>query len=398
MKRKDDKKTELIKAVQREKRRNYTILYTVTLLVWIVMVIFSFLKGYFTGKEFVINVVNNIIGILPPILIFDFFNEKLSRDASAIEMSNKITETLMSNPETLDLFTEEQKKNFIHSTIASIVKDPDATEMVNDSLRHFLFSDTDYRIRTAFNYNFELDESLPAVYDTVLADKSAYFYVQEKLNYRIKYLSASSNNMQSEWVKIGFAFDNECLDTVLRDKYSEEAMSNCIFRESLDIKACDIARIKEVAGDKAAFQQLFKMDLQIDQFKGVLEDVLVCSGGVVCLFRVDFDRTRMDHTVRIIFHMPKRWDSVLEVALVDPVRAPQISVSYPEDYMSVEMYSFLSKGEESSLEVAHEHLNGIYDVALSSEWVYPMSGMVFSVNRKEEALLPEYAVAEEVTR
>ena len=52
--------------------------------------------------------------------------------------------------------------------------------------------------------------------------------------------------------------------------------------------------------------------------------------------------------------------------------------------MDVEMFSFLSKGEESSLEVAHEHLNGIYDISLNSEWVYPISGMVFCPEKKTE--------------
>ena len=84
MKIKDKNKNELIKAAQREKKRNYIILYTVTLLVWLVLVSISFVKGFFTGEEFIVNIVNNIIGILPPILIFDFFNEKLSRDASPL--------------------------------------------------------------------------------------------------------------------------------------------------------------------------------------------------------------------------------------------------------------------------------------------------------------------------
>lgn len=50
--------------------------------------------------------------------------------------------------------------------------------------------------------------------------------------------------------------------------------------------------------------------------------------------------------------------------------------------MDVDMFSFLSKGKESSLEVAHEHFNGIYDIALTNEWIYPISGMVFKVSRK----------------
>ena len=87
---KNTDKNELLKAVKREKTRNYVILYTTVLLIWIGLTIFSFVNNFFSGKEFVINLVNNLIGIIPPILIFDFFNEKLTRDASAVEMSTKI--------------------------------------------------------------------------------------------------------------------------------------------------------------------------------------------------------------------------------------------------------------------------------------------------------------------
>lgn len=385
MKKQDRKKADLLNAVRRERKKNYAILYTVTLLIWVLLMTFSFYKGYFTGKEFVVNMVNNIIGILPPILIFDFFNEKLSREASVVEVSNQITEALMSNPETMELFTETQKKEFIHSAVASIVRDDDAIDMINSNLQRFLFADTNYRIRTEFKYTFELRESLPRVYNTVVQNLADYYYVQEQLHYKIKFLSDKVNNLKNEVVKIGFVFDNHGLDNMLREKSSDEIMSNCIFRETLDVRVEDIPRIKAAAMDKAQFQQLLKLDLQIDQSKGVLEDVAVCESGIVCYFRAaDFDRALSEHTVRIIFHMPKQWGSVLEIALMDPVRAPHISVSYPEDAMQVEMYSFLSEAKESSLDVAHEHLNGVYDVMLGSEWVYPISGVIFSVQHKNE--------------
>lgn len=382
MKNNDKKKDELLNAIKREKTRNYIILYTVVLLIWIALMIYSFVNNFFSGKEFVVNIVNNLIGILPPILIFDFFNEKLSRDASAVEMSSKITETLMSNPETMDLFTEEQRKDFIKSAVTSIIRDPDAVEMVTDNLKNYINSELNYRIRTSFDYNFELDDDLPAVLDGILGDKNDYFYMQEKLHYKVKYLSESVNNTNSDIVKIGFLFDNGALDAALREKSDGEVFEHCIFRESLDIKSEDLEKLKEAIKDKEVFQRIFKLDLQIDSFKGTLERVDIYNGGIVCAFKVGHNINAAEHAIRIIFHIPKVWDSLIEVALVDPVKAPKISVSYPEDVMDVDMFSFLSKGKESSLEVAHEHLNGIYDIALTSEWIYPISGMVFKVNKK----------------
>lgn len=384
MKNKNKNKDELIKALKREKTRNYVILYTTVLLVWIVLVIISFLKGFFSGEDFIVNIVNNIIGILPPILIFDFFNEKLTRDASAVEMSTKITETLMSNPETMDLFTVDQRKDFIKSAITSILGDYDAAEMVNDNLVNYLNTDMNYRIRTDFDYNFELSNTLPSAFEGIFKSPDEYFYVQEKLHYKVKYLSENQNNTNSKIIKLGFIFDNNSLDSALREKESDEIFKNCIFRESLDVSADDLIKLKEIVTDKNAYQKLFKVDLQIDTYKGILDNVMIYNEGIVCSFKVDHDIEAMEHTIRIIFHIPKRWNSLIEVALVDPVKAPRISVSYPEDEMIVDMFSFLSKGEESSLEVAHEHLNGIYDIAITNEWIYPISGMVFKVDKKRK--------------
>lgn len=384
MRDKTDKKNDLLKAVKREQRRNYVILYTVTIIIFFILLFFSFSMGYFTSGDFVANVVNNIIGILPPLLIFDFFNEKLSRDSSAIEMSNQITETLMSNPETLSLFTEEQRKGFIRSAIASIVEDDDATEMLDTTLGQYLSSKHNYRIRTEFDYNFELNKELPAAYNNIMKDKSKYFYVQEKFHYRAKYLSEEANNTKSREIKIGFLFDNKSLDNVLRESKDDSEFDNCVFRESLDICSEDLAAIREQAADKEKFQKLFKFDLQVDSAKGVLKEVVVKETGLLCKFEAGHDVSMSEHAVRIIFHMPKRWDSLLEVAIVDPTKAPKISVSYSEDAMNVDMFAFLSKGKEASLEVAHEHLNGIYDIAINNEWIYPISGLIFSVTKQEE--------------
>lgn len=380
---KDKKYAQLINAAKREKRRNYAILYILTLTVWLALVIYSFINDFFTFNELIVDIIISLVGVLPPILLFDFFNEKLSKDASAIEMSNKITETLMSNPETLDLFTAEQKEQFILSTIRSIAKDEDVTEMINDSVHNFLFSSQALKLRTQFFYDFELHNNLPAVYDGYIKNKKDYFYVQEKLNYRIKYITDTANTTKTNLIKIGFSFSNAHLDNALRENGVTPFFENCLFREALDIKPCDIETLKSAAADKQVFQQLFKVDLQIDHFSGTLESVETSDCGIVCVFKVNHDTKITEHQIRVIFHMPKVWNSVLEVALVDPVKAPKISLSYPEDTMTVDMFSFLSKNKESSIEVAHEHLNGIYDIALSNDWVYPISGLVFAVNEKQ---------------
>lgn len=297
-------------------------------------------------------------------------------------MSNKLTETLMSSPETLELFTENQRETFVNSTIRSMVQDEDAVNSILDSLKNNLHSIPNNRIRTEFDYNIELDNSLPAVCDGIFNDVSKYFYIQEKLHYRVKYLSEISNNLKEEYVSIGFMFSNKNLDGILRETDSEGVFSNCIFREILDIMPEDLQNIKALASDMVKFQQTFKVDLQIDGDKAKLAHIDVYDEGIICRLKATYNKAEMQHVVRIIFHMPKRWDSLFEIAIVDPTKAPKVFLSYPEDGMEVEMFPFLSKGRESSVAVAHEHLNGIYDISINNEWIYPISGIVFSIFKK----------------
>lgn len=381
MNKKRDIRNEVFKKIKREKNRNYIILYSVIIIIFLVLFIYSYTNGLFSGKEFVVDLLQNILGILPPILIFDFFNEKLSKDASAAETSQKITETLMSNPETLDLFSEEQRKTFISSAIASIVNDEDVTAMISSNMKPYLAVNPSLQIRTEFSYSFELSEYLPSVYDD-FKDKNKYFYVQERLRYRVRYLSKEVQKKMKD-IRIGFVFENKYLDNVLRDINDNGEFDNCIFRESLDITKEDMEYFAGLSKEQLLmkFQSMFKLDVQIDDTQLQISDISVHSMGILVKMKSNVIFGENENFIRIIFHMPKRWGSVLEIAIVDPTKAPKISVSYPEDDMDVDMFSFLTKGKESALAMTHEHKNGIYDIALSNEWVFPISGMVFTVNK-----------------
>ena len=79
--------------------------------------------------------------------------------------------------------------------------------------------------------------------------------------------------------------------------------------------------------------------------------------------------------------MPKLWDSIFEVTLVDPTKEPKITFDYLPDKMDVTMYSYLNK-EDAANDGAYEQVNGIFDITIKDEWIYPKSGIVFNVKRK----------------
>lgn len=128
---------------------------------------------------------------------------------------------------------------------------------------------------------------------------------------------------------------------------------------------------------------MFRPHLNIDRCRGEIVDVKVIpESGVIIVFNVKHDVHAMEHMIDIVFHIPKKWNTVVEVALVEPTKEPRISLSYNEDAMDVEMYTFLNKGESSSYENTSENENGVYSISLSGEWVFPISGVVFPVRRK----------------
>lgn len=374
----------LMKIAKRDKYKNYVIVFFVAFVFWIILVVSSFLMERLTVDEIITKVIDGLIGILPPVFLFDILNEKLARDSANVEISKKITEALMSKPETLELFARNQRRNFIYSTISSIVKDKDVAEMVNDNLKNYLIRGMNYQIRKEYFYDFELDANLPILYREYFVHAKNYFYMQERLRYRIKNIFSDKSNINKEYIKIGFMYDNQNLDSALREKKTIEEFSECIFKENIEIEKDDIEKLRSMLSDHNKIQELFKLDIQIDGCKGRLTDIVSYNEGFICVFKVGHDVNADEHVVRILFHMARKWDSLFEIALVDPTKAPKISVSYSEDTMNVDMFSFLSKGEESSLEVAHEHLNGIYDISINNDWIYPISGAVFRVRKKDQ--------------
>lgn len=366
--------------VIRNKKMSFYFLCCVTMFAEVVLIcVVTFALKLDTFENVLVSIIINLSGLLPTILLFNVFYEKISRDAYGIEVSNKITETLMSTPETLELFTEVQRQNFINSTISSIVKDEDVTEMVCDNLKNYLTRDVLYQIRKEYNYDFELNTNLPKVYKKYFKYVENYFYIQEKLRFKVKILFPDHNNINKEEVKVGFVYNNQYLDSALRE-YDE--FKGCIFYENIDLEKKDIECLNKVIEGKDMVQKLFGLDIKIDNCKGKLKDVKLCKEGFICVFDVEHDIKAKEHVVRILFHMPRKWDSLVEIILVDPTKAPKIFVSYQEETMNVDMISFLSKSEESSLKVAHEHLNGIYDISTNNDWVYPISGAVFRVSKK----------------
>lgn len=395
------------KLYNRDINKSYVILY-LGIFVFVIVgeIILNLLGDSFSFMDLIEDVVGNLMGVLVAFLIFDIAHTKMTKDSYAREISEQILDTLRYHPEVLELYENNQKKKFVNTFISSIVNDVDVAEMINSHLNCYLLTEKDYkekagvsekdcRIRTKFSYRFVLETERTKAFNDLKAPivnnkVDPYFYVQEEINYKVKYLSPKGNYTDSEEVKIGFIYDNAQLDRFLRGNKSEnneKLLINCLFRESLDLEEIDKKMFLEKNDIKNELielvKKMFRPHLTIDKCKGEIIDVNVISEcGIIITFKVNHDIHAMEHTIGIVFHMPKKWNTILEIALVEPTKEPLISLSYNEDVMDVEMYTFLNKGESSAYENVSENENGVYNIALTDEWVFPISGVIFSVRRE----------------
>jgi hypothetical protein len=429
-------------------RRNINLSYVIVMAIVIVGLFADYIilqdLNEFSWQGFISDIVGNLMGVMGAFVVFDIIHDKLSKDSYADEVSEQILDTLLRQDgiealdedikrkfvraslmsldrdkeaaeeinksleeylseiadryyvlDRIDEFSDKQKDMFVRENVASILKDDTASDMILDYLDSYLKKDNNLRFRTNFSYEFILSATLPEEYD-VLKHKEEYYLVHEMLSYEVKFLTEEMNNLKPRngIVCLGFPYDNSALDKFLRDsipnQQQDEELGNCVFRESLSLNEEDREYFMNLPADelKNIFKKMFKPHLSINGNSGELEKVEAYPYGIIAKFRMDnnsiVEPESGIYNVDIVFYMPKKWQGVLEVALVDPTKNPRISIDYPEDLMYVDMYSFLNKSDETSYDNTHIEDNGMYRIILNNKWVFPVSGIMFVIGKKEK--------------
>ena len=131
------------------------LMFVATFLLWVILLLVkSFIWGI-TAEELFNDFISNMLGILPPIIIFNFIYEYLTKKHVADEMADEITKTLMSNPDAIKGFDETTKKRFINTTIGTIVSD-EYSDMVCNLLEPYITKQ--YDAKKFFKYTINLRE------------------------------------------------------------------------------------------------------------------------------------------------------------------------------------------------------------------------------------------------
>ncbi len=376
---------------------NSKITWTATAMCFLVAIIII-ISGYvfmlvtdpsYGFRDFVDSVVGNLIGVLAGFCVFDILYNKLTQDAYAKETSQQIAKTLMGDPETMDAFSEEDKKAFLKSTLVSMLGDDDAVDLLTTNMGKYFDGAKSARIRKSFDYIITLENALTQEYekyDFPGLKENRYFLLDEEFKFTVKYLSGRDANFSGDYVCLGFAYDKRSLDSGLLEDGKDADFSKCIFNEDLVVTPEAIKYINSIPNDQvtSVINDLFVPTLWVDGDGGREEDLVEVErkqNGLIFKFKLDYDKTSMEHTVRIYFKMPRLWDHIFEVTLVDPTKNPHIKLKYKSD-MDVTMYSYLNKEDQSNAGAFVKRAD-LYEISIKDEWVYPKSGALFHIRRKK---------------
>ncbi len=362
--------------------RSLTVLFfIITAVIWIALVLVKMCFFEFSPKDLFDDIVSNILGILPPIIIFNFVYEYYTQKYESDEISEKIADTIMGRSDIMSRFKDDQKIDFIRSTINTMVS-PEAAEMTNAVIYPYITNS--YNIRTYFKYSIILRD-----YEThPLFPKEKYMKVYENFKFTKKYIN--SDNLPQDF-HVGFITANHELDTALRNQ-------NYIFQENLSLDEKELKQLLEMPEEecKKMIMEEMQLSVYIDDLKATITNVSLSPAGIDIAFHSEHINRQLrkfepgahmtkydyktEHSVEISFAMAQtKGHSEFLVSINEPTYAPIIQLSYPESSMSVKAYSFLNDGDESSVERA-THNVGTYEFCIQNKWIYPVGGVVFVID------------------
>lgn len=306
--------------------RSLTILFfIITAVVWFALLMLKIILFDFSADDLLNDIISNILGILPPILIFNFAFEYFAQKYESDEISEKIADTIMGKSDIMSRFTDEQKIDFIKSTIGTMV-DPEAAEMTGAVIYPYITNS--YNIRTYFKYSiilrdYENNPDFP---------KEKYMKVYENFKFTKKYIN--DDNLPQDF-HVGFITENHELDTALRNQ-------NYIFQENLSIEKSEMDKMLTLTPEERLKIVLEEMQLSvyIDDLKAKITEVVFSPAGIDVSFHSEhITKTlkkfapgtvgkyehKTEHSVEISFAMAQaKGHSEFLVSINEPTFAPII--------------------------------------------------------------------------
>jgi len=363
------------KNINKSSMKNITLLFGIILLFLLIILLlgrllFHYAFGMkFSWIDFWDSLMSSVLGIILPLLLFNVFYEYFVRIYSSNEISEKITETIMSKREVIDSFEENIRKQFIKTTLQSILQE-EKGDVVYDMVHPYLQSKIN--LRKEYKYTVILEEINGNVgktsWNSTFSSKD-YHLIRESLSYT-KVFTDDTKTLP-EYICAGFFTDESILDKYFKNRVF-------FFRENLLIDEKDLSVIKE--GKREFISEFMKLKAFINEIPLTVDVVDANDSGIVVSFKtppnIKMDSVKYD----ISFIMPQLKSKNSFMAVIhEPTFSPKIRFIYPKDSIKLTTIPFFDESFEDRTGISE--IDGIKEIELSN-WVLPRSGVVFVWDRK----------------
>lgn len=357
---------------KKSKKQAVLMLAAITAGIWLVLILAKVVYSHYVGNpvdmgQIFDGILDNILGILPPIILIDFAFEAATQDFVSEEISEQITSTLMSNSETIRLFDDEAKLSFLNATVTALTHHGEReADMAMSAVAPYIKSQ--YNLRRHFDYGISLWDCSPHTYFPA----EEYMMVCETLRYEKQYIAGEVLNQK---FRIGFFTQNADLDKHLR-------ANDYLFREALTVHQAELEQLIRLSPQEQIDFVTTEMALKvfIDHAPCTVESVTISDIGIDVAFASTHDRQKDSIYIDITFCMPQvKKQTTFLVSVSEPTYGLDIRLSYPRNVFQVTMFPFFNDVADALVDEADRGV-GNCDVHIREKWVYPMSGIVFNIN------------------
>jgi hypothetical protein len=234
-------------------------------------------------------------------------------------------------------------------------------------------SGTVYNIRTKFRYEIDINEGFR--FRGLDIDEEKYYELSETFSYSKKFLKGAPDKVF--W--LSFVTNLDELDSALRDE-------NFFFSENLLMDREDVKLLSALTDEEKEEFYLSTMRAKININGAVLSPVkvLIDESGVFAKYEMTEEILNVSDTfdVKIRFRIPQKMgDGYFFASISEPTYSPFIRFDYPEDVFDVTMIPFLNRSVTAK---ETKIFDGQRELSVDGEWVLPVSGVIFLINRLGE--------------
>ncbi|GAA0291964.1 hypothetical protein GGQ92_002964 [Gracilibacillus halotolerans] len=358
--------------------RNINILFFLLILFLLFIVILvNVLMGNYSWSSLYKDLFNSLVGVLIPLVLFNFAYDYLTQKQKDRELSEKLTETMLLDEEVIDQFSTESKKKFIQNSTESILGEKVGGMLYETLIQSYLSKSYQFRQRFKYYISYmELKENMTsyAVNEEQAFEFSAddYYMVKQDLSFE----RDLTNYRDSNDVRVGFSYKESTLDGLYQ-------RAEFLFRENLWVDEASNKLLKQLDDKEVErfVKEFLEFTVHINE-KPVAYEVMNNEGHEGFHLLLDFPQDVPSgelSKVHIRFRMPQlKSQEKFIVVISEPTEDVEIMFMHLEDKVDVEVIPFLNEAE-SITKLPNDTIKiDIHD------WILPRAGVVFVWDDKEE--------------